>query len=205
MNVPFDMDRRTLIQQILLLAGATTIPVGCADLSAGPGSDFRFRTEQFALLSAIADTIIPKGDSVGALDAKVPKTFEELMRNWASAETREEIIAGLGRVDEAAQKAMDKDFVALDAASRLEVLKAHEAEAMKPDMEKQSQGGLTMTMGPPAMDEGYGRMRGLITKLFYLSEPALTPELTYEHDPGGYTPSVPVTPETRPEGGLSRI
>lgn len=206
MNAPFEMDRRSLLGQILLLAGVATIPAGCKLSDNVNGSDFKFETDQFAALSAVADTIIPKGDTIGAVEVKVPEKFEELMRNWASAETRDEIVAGLGRVDDVAKKAKGKNFAALDPAARLEVLKAHEPEALKPNLEKASKGGgLAMLMKPPAMDDGYSRMRGLIIKLFYLTEPALTQELSYEHDPGGYKPSVPVTPESRPEGGLSPI
>ncbi|MCB2079540.1 MAG: gluconate 2-dehydrogenase subunit 3 family protein, partial [Novosphingobium sp.] len=140
------------------------------------------------------------------LDVKVPELFENLMSNWAAPDTRDEIVAGMGRIDEAAKKAKGKPFAALDPAARLEVLKGHEPAALKPNLEKASKGGgIAMMMGPPATDEGYARMRSLIIKLFYLTEPALTQELSYEHDPGGYEPSVPITPESRPEGGLSPI
>lgn len=206
MNGAYEMNRRGLLQSIAMLAGAAVIPAGCTDFGGGTPSNFKFSAEQFASLSAIADTIIPKGDTVGALDVEVPKLFENLMRNWASEERREEILAGLARVDEAANKANGKLFAALDTAARLEMLKAHDVEAMKPGPEKWSgSGGLSLMMGPPATDEGYAKMRELIIKLFYYSEPALTQELSYEHDPGGYKSSVPVTPETRPGGGLSPI
>ncbi len=205
MTDPFDMNRRAMLQRMLLLVGATAIPAGCS-LADGPGSDFKFTAKQLALVSAIADTIIPKGDTVGALDAKVPENFELLLRNWASSETLEEIVSGIERVNAAAWKANGKDFAALAAAARLDLLKAHEAEALKPAPEKATkEGGLTMFMGPPATDEGYARARQLIVKLFYYSEAALTQELEYEHDPMGYKPSVPITPETRPSGGLSPI
>ena len=38
-----------------------------------------------------------------------------------------------------------------------------------------------------------------------LSEPGMTQELAYEHAPGAWQPSIPVTPETRPAGGLGPI
>jgi gluconate 2-dehydrogenase gamma chain len=41
--------------------------------------------------------------------------------------------------------------------------------------------------------------------LYYYSEPALTHELAYEHSPGEWLPSIPVTPETRPWGGAGLI
>ena len=39
--------------------------------------------------------------------------------------------------------------------------------------------------------------------LYYQSEVALTTELTYEHAPGKWQPSIPLTPETRQTGGLT--
>ncbi|MDG2003549.1 MAG: gluconate 2-dehydrogenase subunit 3 family protein [Novosphingobium sp.] len=205
MNDLMEMNRRAMLCGAMLLVGATVIPAGCS-LTDGAGRDFSFDAAQLALVTAMADTIVPKGDTVGALDADVPKNLEALLNNWASDERLEEILAGLGRVDEAANKTKSKDFAALDAATRLEVLKAHEVEAMKPAPEKASgEGGVTMMMGPPATDKGYAKIRELIVKLFYYSEPALTQELRYEHDPGEYISSVPVTPETRPGGGLSPI
>jgi hypothetical protein len=204
MNAIFDMDRRELLRNILLSVGATAIPAGCT-LGNGPGKDFAFSTDQMALVSAIADTVIPKGDTIGALDVKVPANLEILLRSWASADTLKDVLAGLERVDAASNKAKGKGFAALDTAIRLEVLKGHEAEAMKDAPEQPPTGSLAMFRGPVKVDAGYARLRGLIVKLFYLSEEALTQELAYEHDPGGYTGSVPLTPESRPEGGLSPI
>lgn len=206
MNSPFEMDRRSLLGQILILAGAATIPVGCKLSDNTNGSDFKFDADQMAIVTTFADTMIPRGDTIGAIDVAVPAAFEQLMRNWASNETRQNVVDAIGRLDAAAAKAGGKGFAALDTAQRVEVVKAHETEALKPDPQKASKGGgLAMLMGPPATDEGYARMRSLVIKLYYLTEAALTQELSYEHDPDGYTPSVPVTPETRPEGGLSPI
>ncbi len=206
MNAPFEMDRRALLGKILLLAGAASIPAGCSLSDNANGSNFKFETKQFATVSALADTLVPKGDTVGALDAKVPEKFEELMRNWASAERRTEILAAIKRLDSAAAKSGGRDFAALNPQARIEVVKAYQVEALKPDLEKATgKGGVAMMMGPPATDEGYAKMRELIIKLFYYSEPALTQELSYEHDPNGYDPSVPVTPDMRPSGGLSPI
>jgi len=206
MDMQFSTDRRTLLGQILLLAGVATIPAGCKLSDNVNGSDFAFEAEQLATLSGFADTMIPKGDTIGAVEVGVPKLFEQLMRNWASQDTRDNIIGALGRLDEEAKKANGKAFTELDANGRTALIKAFEPNALKPDLEKASKGGgLAMLMGPPATDEGYARMRSLVIKLFYLTESALTHELSYEHDPMGYKPSVPVTPETRPEGGLSPL
>lgn len=206
MNRPFEMDRRALIQRVLLLAGAAVIPAGCRDLSAGPGSDFRFETEQFAALSAIADTIVPKGDTVGALDADVPKQFENLMRDWASGETRQKLIGAIDKIDKLAATKSDSKFAALDSDARLELLRSHDAAALKTvQLSKEEQEARSIVDGPAYADPDYAKLRELIILLFYYSEPALTQELTYEHTPGRWDPSVPITPETRPSGGLDRF
>lgn len=202
MTPPFEMGRRSLIQRVLFLAGASAIPVGCSDLSGGPGSDFKFTSDQFELVAAFADTIIPRGGSVGALDAAVPQKFEGLMRDWASAERRTEILASLEAMTAAAKAVVGKPFTDLAPAERLSFLKQHEVEAMKPAPVQETKGGAANMGLVIHMDEGYAKSRELVIKLFYLSEEALTKELDYQHDPGGYTPSVPVTPDTRRSGGL---
>jgi len=199
-----NMNRRALLERALLLVGVAAIPAGCSGLTGGPEKrDFKFDAEQLALVSAIADTIVPKGDTVGALDVKVPQSFESLLSYWASDERLEEILTGLKNVDAAAMKAKSKPFAALDPATRLELLNAHDVESLKPDPNKKPKEGILAIMtGPALVDEGYAKMRELMIALFYYSEPALTQELEYEHDPGGWTPSVPITPETRASGGL---
>ena len=204
MNRPFEMDRRALVQRILLLAGAAVIPIGCDGLSASPGgNDFSFKADQFAALSAIADTIVPKGASVGALDAEVPKKFEDLMRDWASEETRGKLIGAIDGIDKAATTSSGRRFADLGPDARLELLNAHDAAALKTrTLSKEEQEARSIMDGPAYVDPGYAKLRELIILLFYYSEPALTQELTYVHTPGRWDPSVPITPETRPSGGL---
>ena len=60
----------------------------------------------------------------------------------------------------------------------------------------------SLAEGPRVADPGYGKLKELIVVLYYYSEPALTKELTYEHAPGEWQPSIPLTPETRAAGGF---
>jgi hypothetical protein len=60
-------------------------------------------------------------------------------------------------------------------------------------------------MAPRVTDPGYNRVKELIVVLYYISEVALTQELTYEHAPGEWQPSIPVTPATRQSGGIAPI
>tara|TARA_R110000824_G_scaffold77330_4_gene195657 strand:+ start:937 stop:1563 length:627 start_codon:yes stop_codon:yes gene_type:complete len=200
-----DMDRRALLQRALLLAGASVAVSGC-DMLAGSGNDksFAFQADQFVLLSAVAGTIVPKTDTSGAIEAGVPKTFESLLRNWASSQTRDKIVGALDRIDDAARKKSSKGFSELDEARRLELLKAHDVHALEIDPDGTPVKGSNpfAPVGPPQNDPGYARMKELIVTLYYYSEAGLTEELAYEHDPGVWEPSIPITPETRPWGGL---
>jgi len=60
-------------------------------------------------------------------------------------------------------------------------------------------------MSPRYADPGYGKLKELIVLLFYYSEAALTHDLAYEHAPGQWQPSIPITPTTRPWGGVGNV
>jgi hypothetical protein len=60
-------------------------------------------------------------------------------------------------------------------------------------------------MGARFANPGYGKLKELIVVLYYYSEPALTSELAYIHAPGEWQPSMPITPTTRPWGGVGSV
>lgn len=198
----FDMDRRGLLGRLLLLAGATTIPPGCALADNHNGSDFRFNAGQLASVTALADTMIPRGDSVGALDAKVPEKLEQLLRNWASDGTRDKLLDAIARIEKAARDGKGKDFAALSNEDRIAVLAPIDTAGLKNVPPPPGVKATPPFTGPFFADEGYAKLRKMIVFLFYYSQEALTKELPYTHNPGRWDPSVPVTPETRNEGGL---
>lgn len=197
-------ERREMLQGIAALIGAAALP---ADALAAPRR--RARASRFldarrmALLSAVADTMIPQTDTPGALAAKVPAKFDALLLNWASPARRVELLGVLTRIDATAMAAEKAGFASLSPAKRADVLTAFDAAALKnvPDTRKLS-GMAAMMAGPSVADPGYGKLRELIISLFFYSEEALTSVLTYEHSPGGWTPSIKVTPQTRNSGGL---
>lgn len=190
------LSRRALLYRALVLAGASAAIGACDAIGlAGEDSPFRFDAEQMALLTAVADVMIPKGESVGALDAGVPASFEGLMANWASPETRASMLEQLAAID-----ALDADgaaFASLPKDRQSELLTAHDAAALAP-----SDAPMASPFGPPpASNPEYQRLKQLLVTLYYLSEAALTQEIAYTHAPGEWKPTIPVTPDTRPEGG----
>jgi len=190
------VDRRALLRSALLLAGASAVLDSVAAIGqAAADSPLRYDAADMALLSAVADRILPRCDTVGALDVGVPALFEGLMANWASPATRTAMAGVLAAINALAPAG--RPFASLPQDRQVALLTAHDAAALAP-----STGPRASPFGPPpAADPAYQTFKQLVLTLFYLSEPALTQELAYTHVPGRWDPSVPVTPATRPEGG----
>lgn len=231
----FGMDRRALLQRALMLTGAAMIPGGAQAIAAAAKSGKRaLSPARYAVLTALADTIVPKTDTAGALDAEVPARLDALVGVWANPEHKAEIIAAIDKVDSEARTKQGKGFAVLTPAERAAFLTPYDIAALKappvappaspaapstlpigktattvdPNYGKPKQEptlSMTQRMAPRVTDPGYNRVKELIVVLYYISEPALTQELPYEHAPGEWVPSVPVTPSTRPSGGLAPI
>ncbi len=174
-----DTDRRRFIRNALLAIGAAGAPLPAFELLASPppeGAKF-FSPERFAVLDALAETIMPRTDTPGARDVLVPARIDGLMNSWASAQTKTDFARVLDEV-EAASRASDAASLArLTPAKQLEVVSAYDKARVQ--------------------DPAYLKLKGLVLALYYLSEPGATQELTYEHVPGAWQPSIPVTAETR--------
>lgn len=196
------MDRRSLLQSAFALVGASVALSACDFGGLGSKGTFTFDDKQRALVSAIADTFIPKTDTPGAAEAGVPKAFEGLLSNWAKPETKDLLIGAIDKIDAAATKAKGKGFADLAPADRLAVLTPIDIEGLKPDLNAPKLSGLAAMMaGPAFMDPGYGKLKNLLVTLYYTSEIGLTQELPYNHNPGKFQPSIPVTDKTRPAAG----
>lgn len=194
------MDRRMLMRNVALLLGAASVPTlsGCKAMMSSDGA---LDESQMKLLTAIADTIIPKTDTPGAAEVGVPKQISGMLRDWASAATKAELTGAIDAIGK-----LDKDFAALDSAKRAALLKPYDAEALKPGPPpKEKPKGRSMMMGPPTANPAYVRLKGLIINLYYASEMACKQELVFESVPGKFVASLPVTPETRPLGGLGGL
>jgi hypothetical protein len=196
------VDRRELLARAFFLVGAVAV-AGTPDLAIAARPKRFLKADAFKLLGAVADTIIPKTDTPGALDARVPAKLDAMLVSWASAERRIELVTALKRIDAVANEKAGKPFTALPAQVRYDLLAAHDSAALKQVPETRKLGAMeAMMAGPAVADPGYAKLRELIILLYYYSEEALTSELPYEHSPGGWTPSIKLTPETRNPGGL---
>ncbi|MBV1687831.1 gluconate 2-dehydrogenase subunit 3 family protein [Novosphingobium sp. G106] len=120
---------------------------------------------------------MPRTDTPGARDALVPARFDALMRAWASPQTQSDFQRVLDEIEVAARPVDSKGIAALSAPQQLEIVSAYDRAKMR--------------------DPAYNRFKTLILSLYYISEPGATQELRYEHVPGAWEPSIPVTADTR--------
>ncbi len=196
-----NLNRRALLADIGLLIGATALPVSA--LAKGAKGAKRFLlAPQFALLGAVADTILPTTDTPGALAAKVPARLDGLLAHWASAATRTNVVGALARIDAAAKAQKGKSFTALTAAERATFLKPYDVAALKnvPPPPGASKGN-PFAAAIYTADQGYFTLKSLVIDLYYYSEVGSANELQYVHVPGKFQPSIKLTPQSRPELG----
>lgn len=197
------MDRRAAMRNIGLLLGAVSMPTlaNCVEAAQAPGA---LDEPRLKLLTAIADTIIPVTDTPGAVAAGVPRLLSGLLANWASAETRKELV---GAIDAIGQLASAGRFADLPFAERTALLRAYDTAAIQyaPPRGPKLTGIAALLAGPPTANPAYLRLKSLIISLYYNSEIAMTQEIEYEHIPGRFEPSREITATTRPYAGVGGL
>ncbi len=91
------------------------------DVHRGLGSPRPGSTRQQALISRIADLVVPRTDTPGALDVRVPEFIDAMMTGWYSSQERHALEQGLGEID---RRAGGSGFVALAERDQIKLLTA---------------------------------------------------------------------------------
>jgi gluconate 2-dehydrogenase gamma chain len=125
---PQMVQRRELLRRAAwVLGGAISAPAalailqGCSAKDSPAALDWTpkfFKGDQAKLMTAIADVIIPKTDTSGALDAGVPAFVDLLMADVYPRDDQERFSAGFAEFEAAAKAGDGKDFLEQDAAQR---------------------------------------------------------------------------------------
>lgn len=181
------MNRREAIQRTATLLGfAVSMPAMTAILNgckSSPELNFTpvFLTpDQAQTIRAVADVIIPKTDTPGAIDVGVPGFIDQMLKEVYSKEDQDRFIAGLTTFEEGALKAGDA-FVDMDLEAQLAYLKS----VHDPAVEAQKKGELK--------ERPFILMVKELTLLgFFTSEPGATQVLQYNPVPGAYQGCVPL-------------
>jgi gluconate 2-dehydrogenase gamma chain len=88
-----------------------------------------FSPAQRKIIAAMAEVIIPRTDTPGAIDARVPMFLELMVANWLEEGERTIFMAGLKDVEERIPREHGKPFDELDAAQQLKIMEALEDAA----------------------------------------------------------------------------
>jgi gluconate 2-dehydrogenase gamma chain len=163
-----------------ILAGCTTAPDTIGEVKTG------FLTPaETATVSALADQIIPRTDTPGALDVGVPAFIDRMLAGYYTDKERNVIRAGLASVDSDASKLRGKSFAQLTADEQVALMKQYD----------QAQYDYTRananTQGAPPH---YFRLIKELTIIgFCTSEAGATKLMRYEQTPGPFRGDVPTS------------
>lgn len=180
------MNRREWLKSMSTLAvGAVAAPSLLAVFDAfaasqKPGAALRFfNPAQGNLIGAVADIVIPRTDTPGAVDAGVPAFIDSMFKDVYTKNEQERYLTAMAAFD----KAGGKPFLQLDETQRKALVNKLHAEAVAvPSHAKM----------PPAAD--FVLMTKKLTMLgFFMSEPGCTQVLQYVAIPGGYKADIPLS------------
>ena len=119
------MNRRDTIKTLMAASGSLIALPAWADgwsaADVSPSNGF-FSFEVQETLASVADTIIPPGDSIGALSVGVDKFLQKLIADCYEIEVRENVKTQLEALEQSAQSLYSKSFKECDQASRERLL-----------------------------------------------------------------------------------
>jgi gluconate 2-dehydrogenase gamma chain len=184
------MDRREALRRTALLMGsALSAPAimgvlnGC---TAKPTIDWKpvFLTQpQGILVSTVADIIIPKTDTPGAIDTGVPAFIDLMLKDAYSKEEQDRYLAGLEEFDKRAKTEFGDPFIELSAEDQLSLVKKVNKEAVDASHSVS-----------PAPSKPFILMTRELTLLgYFTSEAGATKVLQYQAVPGSYKGCVPLS------------
>jgi gluconate 2-dehydrogenase gamma chain len=186
------MNRREALKRVAWLMGGTVSASALlavrnsysATSSAGNKSSF-LSSPQAAIVSTVAEIMIPRTDTPGAIDAGVPGFIDRSLADVYAEEDQKRYLTGLTAFDVAAQTEHGKKFVALEAPQQVALVqKFHDAAVLE---ERRAE----------SADEKWQRPFVLMTKEltllgFFTSKAGATQILQYQAVPGSYHACIPL-------------
>lgn len=181
------MERRQILK---LFASAAVLPAAGgnfygvlraihASLPAG-GALKTLDAHQHATVSAMADLIIPRTNTPGAVEARVPEFIDLILSDWSDERSRASFLHGLVAVDELSRESFGKDFVGSSPAQQAEIMRLL-GEGMARDAQKIAanprggRGGL-----PEPYGNFYFMFRQLVLTGYFTSEAGAEQQLHFQ-------------------------
>ncbi|HSS98008.1 MAG TPA: gluconate 2-dehydrogenase subunit 3 family protein [Terriglobales bacterium] len=138
--------------------------------------------QQNATVTAMAETILPKADTVGAAEAGASQFVDLILTEWYTQSEREIFLNGLADVDTRTHSAFGKSFVECSADQRSRVL-TDLGEQLTKDTETARNGAPGYRGSYPKPNKNfYYMMRNLTLTAYYTSEVVSQPP-TFQVNP----------------------
>jgi hypothetical protein len=119
------MNRRDTLKELLVTSGGLiALPSWARKWTAKDLDSYHsgFSVTEQQIIASVTDTIIPAGNSIGALSVGVDKFLQKLIENCYGIDVQDNVKAQLASLETSAQRANGKSFVACDQSQRQELL-----------------------------------------------------------------------------------
>jgi len=170
------IDRREAIRRTALLAGVALAPdwLDFALRAQAPAARTYLSAAQGAALSAVAERILPKTDTPGAIDVGVPAFIDRFYGEFMNAADRRLLASILEDIEQAARSAHSAAFASLASAQQDGVLRA------------------VATAQQGKEPSSFGLLRSVTVLGYFTSEQVGKNVLHYDPVPGAYDGCVPI-------------
>lgn len=192
------MNRREAIQRAALVLGySVAAPLASAVLNgcrAKPELGFApkfFNDDQARLISALAETILPRTNTPGAIDAGVPGFIDDVVGTVYSEEQQKAFTDGLAAWSEQARLELKNDFTDASPEEQLNFVKSQNTNLLSANNTRQSEGW--WAAGTARSKPFFLEFKELTILGFFTSEPGATQVLQYNQVPGPYQGCVPLS------------
>ncbi len=186
-----NLNRRDAVQRIaLLLGGVISAPAmaGIRGEKTYHGVSIIANEDQVALITEVADTIIPSTKTPGAKAAKVEEFIIRVVRDCYPKEDQEHFYAGLAKLNADCKAASGKDFLQASATERKDALTKCMLEA---DQERKA------NRGKKAPNPFFFMIKELTTTGYFTSKIGATEALEYLPIPGKFDGCMPLSPNQK--------
>lgn len=181
-TTPGPMSRREAIRRAAMFLGAAISPslIGCAERAVpsadGAAAGPRYlNAAQFALVAAIAERILPRTDTPGAVDVGVPSFIDLAYGEFMTPEEQTMLADGLTAMDASSGVTHGAAFTTLAASEQDELLR-------------------TIALASQDLDRSFFKQIRELTILGYFTSEAVGRDvLHHEPIPGRFDPCVPIS------------
>ena len=187
------IDRRELLHRAAMVmggalsaGGVSGVLAGCvAAPEAGPAPNPLqfFNAQEMNTVAAMAEQILPRTDTPGAVDVGVPAFIDRMLAGYYAVSHQDAVRKGLVRASEEARARKGVDFGDLAAADQVALMQVWDREAFEQ--------GRRAAAAPDAPPHFFRIMKELTTLGYFTSEAGATQFLRYALTPGEWRADVP--------------